>query len=112
VSSQAKEIRPANEAPRLMTWSSLPVRQQDSPQGMQKPASNMDHNIAVMGKGKGKAIANLDSGPEDTGDSDGDYPRTLMPNGTLNGVGENGKGKGKALTMDRFVDTEEEDPYS
>jgi hypothetical protein len=120
VSSKAKETRPTNEAPRLTTWSSLPVRQRDSPQVVQKPASNMDHNIAVRGKGKGKAIANPDSGPEGSGDSDGAYPRTRMPNGASNGVGENGKGKGrgkskgkgKAPTMGRSVDTEEEDLYS
>jgi hypothetical protein len=116
VSSKAKETRPTNEAPRLTTWSSLPVRQQDSPQVVHKPASNTDHNIAIRGKGKGKgkAIANPDSGPEASGDSDGDYPRTRMPNGALNGVGENGKGKGKgkAPAMDRFVDTDEEDLYS
>lgn len=76
------------------------------------PAGNLGHDSAAKGKGKAKAIANPDSGPDDDGDSDDGYKSVPMMNGTRNSCKDKGKGKGKAAVMDGFVDNEGEDLYS
>jgi len=61
-------------------------------------------------KGKGKGIANPDSGPDSDGDDSDPYTVTTAHlNGSINGVA---KSKGKAATVpDGFLDTDE-DLYS
>ncbi len=113
MSSKAKEAKSTNGPPRLTTWSSLPVRQQNSLHARQETAVHADRTTAVKGKGKGKVIANPDSGPDDSGGSDHhDYKSTSMTNGTVNGHRKKGTGKSVAPMADGFVDTEEEDLYS
>ncbi len=83
---------------------------------MPKTVSTPGKISAVMGKGKAKAIANPDSGPDHSDDSDEGFQSFHMANGTANGYGAKGKGKGKGkarvATLDGFVDSEEEDLYS
>lgn len=87
-------------------------------QGRQRTAAENNDNTAAL-RGKGKAIANPDSGPDENGGSEDDaYRGVSMANGFVNGyLGKSkdkgkGKGKGKAPLMDGFVDTEDEDLYS
>lgn len=59
-------------------------------------------------KGKGKGIANPDSGPESEDDDDEYVIKTSHLNGNLNGTKEKDKGK----MMDGFADEADEDLYS
>jgi hypothetical protein len=63
------------------------------------------HSVA-KGKGKGKEIANPDSGPESEADDDAYVIKSNHLNGTLNG------GKGKRRILNEFLDDEDEDLYS
>ncbi|ERF73696.1 hypothetical protein EPUS_00950 [Endocarpon pusillum Z07020] len=108
LSNKSKEARSTNRPPGLTTWSSLPVRQQHSHQATLKTASSPGRDSAITGKGKGKAVANPDSGPDNSDDSDEGFKSFHLANGT----GPGGKGKGKAAAMDGFGDNEEEDLYS
>ncbi len=116
LSNKPKEARSTNGPPGLTTWSTLAERQQQSHQTMPKTASNPGKISAVLGKGKAKAIANPDSGPDHSDgsdDSDEGFQSFHTANGTANGHEGKGKGKGKAkvATMDGFVDSEGDDLY-
>jgi hypothetical protein len=113
VSSKAKEAKPTNGPPTLTTWSSLPMRRQDPSKTQSTHSSlagNPGNSIAARNKGKGRAIANPDSGPDDSEDSDDYHGTESRVNGTVKG--NKGKGEDKTPVVDGFVGTEEEDLYS
>ena len=109
VTSKAKGTMSNNGRPGLTTWSLLPTRQHNSPQATQGTAATTGNTMAAKGKGKGKAIANPDSGPDDSGNSGDDYSNnTRIANGAMNGHRGEGSDKGKSPLAEGFVETEEE----
>ena len=112
VPNKAKEAMPTDGPPKPTTWSSLPMRRQDASKLRSTPSSgladNSGNSITGKDKGKGRAIANPDSGPEDSGDGDDHYTKRPAGNGTVN----QGRERRKTPFVDGLVDTEDEDLYS
>lgn len=112
MSSKAETARSADRLPPQLTrWSSLPVRQHGLSQGMQNGPAGAKDPTAVRGKGKSKAMAKPNSGPDDSGDNDDGHRNAHAANGSMNGYQEKGKVKGKAPVVHGFVDPEENDLY-
>lgn len=75
------------------------------------PAQN--RTTVFKNNGEGKIIGNADSGHDDSDDENDDYGPSTTTKGIASSHGGKGKGKGKekAVVVDEFVDSDEEDLY-
>jgi hypothetical protein len=107
--SAKKGLRPPHHNPVEKLPSSAATPPPMSGQMRSVPVRQKTNSISKH-KGKGKGIANPDSGPESDGDDSDPYMvKTAHLNGSINGVA---KSKGKAaMVPDGFLDTDE-DLYS